>query len=346
MDATRRALLTTAATAVATVATRNPAQADEHERGHEYIPSEGKKIITRLTQRFGIQHPILCAPMAYVSGGALAAAVSHAGGLGIVGGGFAGTAAGEPDLATELALAKAGKFGVGFITWALARAPKMLTTALRQSPCCIFLSFGDPRPFAAQIRDAGAALICQVQFLSQIDMALEAGAAAVVVQGTEAGGHGGTRSTLPFVPEAADYLKRRSPRTLLIAAGGIADGRGLEAALMLGADGVLVGTRLWASVEALTPKAHTDKAIGKSGDSTVRTKVLDALRGVPWPREYSFRFLKNRLTDEWAGREADAFSAFGTLSEKYAQARAQNDFDTIAVVCGEAVGLLGVMALT
>ncbi|WP_277873546.1 nitronate monooxygenase [Paraburkholderia sp. RAU2J] len=116
----------------------------------------------------------------------------------------------------------------------------MLTKALQHSPSCVFLSFGDPRPFAAEIRDAGAALICQVQFLSQIDVALEAGAAAIVVQGTEAGGHGGNRSTFPFVPEAADYLKQRSPETLLVAAGGIADGRGLAAALMLGADAVVV----------------------------------------------------------------------------------------------------------
>jgi nitronate monooxygenase len=114
----------------------------------------------------------------------------------------------------------------------------------------------------------------------------------------------------------------------------------LAAALMLGADGVVVGSRLWATAEALTPKAHTDKAIGKTGDSTIRTKVLDALRGVPWPREYSFRFLKNKLTDEWADRETEAFREFGSLSEKYAQARAQNDLDTIAVTCGEAVGLL------
>ncbi|WP_316251901.1 nitronate monooxygenase [Paraburkholderia sp. UCT31] len=112
----------------------------------------------------------------------------------------------------------------------------MLTKALHHSPFCVFLSFGDPRPFAAEIRDAGAALICQVQFLSQIDVALEAGAAAIVVEDTEAGGHGGNRSTFPFVPEAADCLKQRSPGTLLIAAGGIADGRGLAAALMLGAD--------------------------------------------------------------------------------------------------------------
>jgi nitronate monooxygenase len=342
MDATRRGFLTTAVTALGVAATHNLAHPDddEHDPSHEPVPSEGTMISTRLTERLGIRHPIVCAPMAYVAGGALAAAVSRAGGLGIVAGGYAGTVSGEPDLEIELARAKSGKFGVGFITWALAQAPKMLTKALQHSPFCVFLSFGDPRPFAAEIRDAGAALICQVQFLSQIDMALEAGAAAVVVQGTEAGGHGANRSTFPFVPEAADYLKQRSPKTLLIAAGGIADGRGLAAALMLGADGVVVGSRLWASAEALTPKAHTDKAMGKTGDSTIRTKVLDALRGVPWPREYSYRFLKNKLTDEWADREAEAFRAFGTLSAKYVQARAQNDLDTLAVTCGEAVGLL------
>jgi nitronate monooxygenase len=70
------------------------------------------------------------------------------------------------------------------------------------------------------------------------------------------------------------------------------------------------------------------------------TKVLDALRGVPWPREYSYRFLKNKLTDEWSDREAEAFRAFGTLSAKYIQSRAQNDLDTLAVTCGEVVGLL------
>jgi nitronate monooxygenase len=297
-------------------------------------------IRTRLTQRFGIKHPIVCAPMALVTGGDLAAAVSCAGGLGIVGGGYAGIVGGEPDLEIELTKAKAEKFGVGFITWALDRSRTLLTAALRHKPFCVFLSFGDPRPYAAEIREAGAALICQVQALTQIDSALEAGAAAVVAQGTEAGGHGASRSTLPFVPEAADYLKKHSPGTLLLAAGGIADGRGLAAALMLGADGVLMGTRFWAAAEALTPKAHTDRAIGETGDCTIRTKTLDALRGVPWPREYSFRFLKNKLTCEWAGREKEAFAEFGTLSEKYAQARATNELDTLAVVCGEAVGLL------
>jgi nitronate monooxygenase len=342
MDVTRRGFLATAVTAAGVAASRNFADPGNHE----FDPSHGAArlgdvaISTRLTERFGIRHPIVSAPMGYIAGGALAAAVSRAGGLGCVAGGYAGTQGGEPDLETELALAKPGKFGVGFITWALAGAPNMLTKALKHSPFCVFLSFDDPGPFAREIHDAGALLICQVQFLSQIEMALKAGANAVVVQGTEAGGHGGNRSTFPFVPEAADYLKRRSPETLLLAAGGIADGRGLAAALMLGADGVLLGTRLWASAEALTPKAYTDKAIGKTGDSTIRTTAVDALRGVPWPRQYSFRVLKNKLTDEWADREAEASRAFGTLSEKYVQARAQNDLDIVGVACGEAVGML------
>ncbi len=278
--------------------------------------------------------------MALVAGGALAAAVSRAGGLGLVGGGYGGTLDGEPDLEAELARAKTEKFGVGFITWALGKAPQMLTKVLPYEPRCVFLSFGDPRPFAEEIRKSSTELICQVQFLADIDAALEAGAAAIVAQGTEAGGHGATRSTFPFVPEAADYLKRHSPETLLLAAGGIADGRGLAAALMLGADGVVVGSRFWASAEALTMKAHTDKAIAATGDATIRTKALDALRGTPWPRQYSFRFLKNRLASTWANREEEAFAAFGSEALQYTQARAKDDLETVAVVCGEAAGLI------
>jgi len=297
-------------------------------------------IQTRLTKRFGIRHPIICAPMALVTGGALAAAVSRAGGLGIVGGGYAGTMGGEPDLDAELGIAKSEKFGVGFITWALRQAPAMLTKALKHSPFCVFLSFGDPGPFSDEIRRTGAQLVCQVQRMTDIELALRAGASAIVVQGSEAGGHGASRSTFPFLPEATDYLKRHSPETLLLAAGGIADGRGLAAALVLGADGVVVGTRFWASTEALTKKAHTDKAIAANGDSTVRTKALDALRGIAWPRPYSFRFLQNKLSNEWVNREEQAFQEFGSLAERYAQARVQDDLDIVAVVCGEAIGII------
>src|SRR5690349_3835988 len=198
--------------------------------------------------------------MALIAGGRLAAAVSDAGGLGILGGGYAGTLGSEPDLEKELAPVRGRKFGIGFISWALDRAPQALEAALKHSPYCVFLSFGEPKPYAEEIRRAGAKLICQVQTLRHVEQAIDARADAIVAQGTEAGGHGASRSTLPLVPEVADYLAKRAPKTLLLAAGGIADGRGLAAALMLGADGVLVGTRFWASVEALTPQAMTDRA--------------------------------------------------------------------------------------
>jgi len=297
-------------------------------------------VKTRLTEEFGIRHPILCAPMALIAGGRLAAAVSDAGGLGILGGGYAGALGGEPDLEKELALVKGRKFGVGFISWALDRAPQALEESLKHSPYCVFLSFGEPKPYAEKIRRAGAKLICQVQTLKHVEQALEAGADAIVAQGTEAGGHGASRSTLPLVPEVADYLAKHSPKTLLLAAGGIADGRGLAAALMLGADGVLVGTRFWAAAEALTPQAMIDRAVRASGDDTVRTKAIDALRGVPWPKEFSFRVLKNKFTDEWAHREVEAAAASGSLARAYAEARERQDLDVYLTVVGEATGLL------
>jgi len=278
--------------------------------------------------------------MALIAGGRLVAAVSDAGGLGILGGGYAGALGGEPDLEKELALVKGRKFGVGFISWALERAPQELDAALERSPFCVFLSFGDPKPFAKKIRIGGAKLICQVQGLRHVEQALDAGADAIVAQGTEAGGHGASRSTLPFVPEVADYLAKHAPKTLLLAAGGIADGRGLAAALMLGADGVLVGTRFWAAAEALTPQGMTDRAVRATGDDTVRTRAIDALRGVPWPKEFSFRVLRNKFTDKWAHREAEAAAARGSLAEAYAEARKQQDLDMYMTVVGEAAGLL------
>src|SRR5207244_12276099 len=120
------------------------------------------------------------------------------------------------------------------------------------------------------------------------------------------------------------------------AAGGIADGRGLAAAVMLGADGVLIGTRFWASAEALTPQAMTDRAVRATADDTVRTKAIDRLRGDPWPQEFSFRVLKNKFTDEWAHREAEGDRARGSLASAYAEARTKQDLDMCLTVVGEA----------
>ena len=209
-------------------------------------------IETRLTRKFDLDHPIVSAPMAMAAGGALAAAVTASGGLGLIGGGY-----GDPDW-IETAFRDAGnaRVGVGLITWKLAQQPGVLTRVLEHDPAAVLLSFGDPTGFAAEIDAAGVPLICQVQSLEHVHQAIEAGATVIVAQGGEAGGHGASRATMTLVPEVADLLARIAPEVVVLAAGGVGDGRGLAAALMLGADGVLIGTRFWASKEALVPQTH------------------------------------------------------------------------------------------
>jgi nitronate monooxygenase len=180
---------------------------------------------TAFTRLIPVSLPIALAPMGGVSGGALAAAVSAAGGLGLVGG-----ARGHRDwLERELTIvtrrcAEGGlPWGIGFLTWAADVAT--VEWALTWRPHAVLLSFGDPVPFAARVRDAGIPLIIQVTSLAEAHQAVAAGADVIVAQGGEAGGHGGGRATLPFVPAVVDLA---APRPVL-AAGGIADGRGLAA---------------------------------------------------------------------------------------------------------------------
>src|SRR5438270_9962176 len=140
-----------------------------------------------ITEVLGIQKPLVLAPMGSVSGGALAAAVSHAGGLGLIGAGY-----GDAEwMRREFEQAKGARVGIGFITWSLARQPALLDFALERKPSAVMLSFGDPRPFAEKIRASGAKLICQVQSLAIARQALEARPDALVAQGPEAGGQGG-----------------------------------------------------------------------------------------------------------------------------------------------------------
>jgi nitronate monooxygenase len=120
-------------------------------------------ISTRLTQLLGIKHPILLAPMDIVSDGRLAAAVTRAGGFGMIGGGYGD----ENWLAKEMDSARDTRVGVGFITWSLAKRPRLLDMALERRPPAVMLSFGGVRPHAEKIKSTGALLICQVQTLEQ-----------------------------------------------------------------------------------------------------------------------------------------------------------------------------------
>jgi len=293
-------------------------------------------IATRLTERLGIQHPIVSAPMALAAGGALAAAVSSAGGLGLIGGGY-----GDSDwVRAQFAAAGSERVGVGFITWSAQRSPGVVAEALEFRPAAVMLSFGDPVTFAAQVKDAGAVLICQCQNLDHVERAISVGADIVVAQGAEAGGHGSLRGTLSLVPEVADFLADRSPDTLLMAAGGIADGRALAASLMLGADGVLIGTRLWAADEALVHPRHHRAIVESNGDSTIRTTTGDVVRGLDWPAGFTMRMRRNAFTNRWHGDENTLAANADIEGPRYRAAFADGDPDNAGVVFGEAAGLI------
>jgi nitronate monooxygenase len=287
--------------------------------------------------------------MALATGGALAAACAQAGALGLVGGGYGDLAwtQREYTLAAELLKNDAhshARLGCGFITWKLDENAEALNWVLTQKPRAIMLSFGDPRPYAARIAEAGAQLICQVQRLDQVAQAIEAGASVIVAQGGEAGGHGANalegRSTFTLVPEIADYLASHSPNTLLLAAGGVADGRGLAAALMLGADGVLIGSRLWATTESLAAQGAKTQATHTNGDGTARSEVFDILRRKNWPAPYDFRAIRNdlhrALESDMAGLKANPDAA----RADYDAGVTAGDFTRAHATVGESVGLI------
>jgi nitronate monooxygenase len=303
---------------------------------------------TRFSTAFRLTTPIALAPMALAAGGALAAACANAGALGLLGGGYGDLpwVQREHALALRLMPDAAPRLGCGFITWKLDEDASALDWLLDQAhtPAALMLSFGDPRPYAARLAARGVPLICQIQQLAQLPACLEAGAAVIVAQGAEAGGHGmnslNGRSSFSLVPELADALAARSSHTLLLAAGGIADGRGLAAARVLGADGVLLGSRLWASAESLASAGAVNAALAASGDDTARSAVFDILRRKHWPAPYDFRALRNGLHRQWEARVDALRAAPDAARADYDAGVAAADFDRAHVTVGEAVGLM------
>jgi nitronate monooxygenase len=285
---------------------------------------------TALTEKFAIDHPVTLAPMGGVAGGALAAAVSEGGGLGVIG-------AGVGDLtwlARECDLARAGTrkpWGIGFLSWAIDAT--VVDAAIAQSPAAIMLSFGDPAPFTDAIRAAGIPIIVQVTDLAEARRALDVGADIVVAQGAEAGGHGGGRATLPFVPVVVDIA---GPVPVL-AAGGIGDGRGLAAALVLGAAGAVIGTRFEATHEALITTEEAKAMVAAGAEDTTQGRALDVVRGSHWPSRYPARTLRNKITEAWEGREADIDEA---TKAAYRAGVDRGDLDYLPVWAGEALDLI------
>ena len=287
---------------------------------------------SEVTERLGLKYPILCAPMGAVAGGRLAAAVSRAGGLGLIGPGYLGV----DWIDAQFQAAEGARVGVGFITWDLQGSPERLDAALTHKPPAVMLSFGDPEPFLPAIRRAGASVLLQVQTLEAAKRAAALGADFIVAQGSEAGGHGANRALFPLLPAVVDAV---APIPV-VAAGGIADGRGLVAALALGAHGVLVGTRFYAAEEALGHAAAKRRLVSAGGDNTVRTQIFDIVRSLSWPSGFTGRALRNALTERWHGHEAQLRTAVPQEQPRYAEAARTGDMDTAVVWAGEGIDLV------
>ncbi len=290
---------------------------------------------TRLCDLLGIEHPILSAPMAGTANAELAAAVSAAGGLGIIGGsnGDAEWLRGQIRAVRERTNRP---FGVGFISSRHGVA-ELTAVAIAERVPVITHSFADPTPFVVPIHDAGLLMIAQVQTVAQAQIAARAGVDAIAAQGTEAGGHTGYSGALPLIPAVVDV----AGSIPVIAAGGIADGRGLAAAFMLGAEGVWMGSRFVASVEAAGGKWVKERVVAASTDDTVLTKAYDIVNQAAFPPGIGDRVVRNDYTDAWHGHDADALAARRPeLRAQLDRAREEEDARIAPTRAGNAVGLI------
>lgn len=288
-------------------------------------------IRTPLTRWFDLDVPVFGAPMAGVSGGVLARAVSLAGGLGMIGVGPA-TAPEWITEQTRIPDESEVSFGVGLMAWVLADRPEQLTATIAAQPALVSVSFGDPGPFVGPLHDAGIAVATSVHTLADVDRAHAAGVDVLVAQGSEAGGHTGHRATLPLLADVLTHTDRP-----VLAAGGMATGATVAAALVAGAAGAWIGTALLASPEGLGGQERRARVLAAGGGDTVLTRVFDIAQGVAWPDRYPGRALVNEITRIWHGRE-DELRGDAATAEQVITARRTGDFEHAPIYAGEAVG--------
>jgi NAD(P)H-dependent flavin oxidoreductase YrpB (nitropropane dioxygenase family) len=293
-------------------------------------------IRTRFTELVGVEHPVVSAGMGGgAAGGELAGRVSEAGGLGVVGASWldADAMRTEVERARELTAKPIGVnlllFGnEALIEPALELEPAVFSTAWPRDDQDLAAIF-------ARAHERGALVMHMVATLPDAGVAAEAGADVIVAQGTEGGGHVGEVATTVLVRQVVKAF----PDMPVLAAGGLADGAGLAAALALGADGALFGTRFMASAEFAGSAFAKDVVVRSDGHDTVLTTVLDILQGREWPGAWS-RAVRTRLVEEWLGREPELQRRRDVVRERLREAREQGETDYYGVWLGQSAGLV------
>lgn len=302
---------------------------------------------TALCERLGIELPIIQAPMGGAAGPALAAAVSNAGGLGMLAPWRADPAGLRQQIRQTRALTSR-PFGVNLVL--AFPQEERLDICLEEGVTIVSSFWGDPAAFTARAHAGGATTVFHtVAGAEEARRAVDCGVDVVVAQGWEAGGHvRGSVATLPLVPAVVDAV---GPATPVVAAGGIADGRGLAAVLCLGAAGAWIGTRFLASEEAAVHPRYRERVLEARETGTVHTGIFD----IGWP-DAPHRVLRNSTVTAWeeAGRpppgsrpgEGDvvAVSASRGPIERYRSYTpapdASGDIDALSLWAGQGVGLV------
>jgi enoyl-[acyl-carrier protein] reductase II len=286
------------------------------------------RLQTPICDLLGIQLPIFQAGMSRYTTPELVAAVSNAGGIGIIGG-----LSREPDeLREEIRKVReltSRPFGVNHVVSQID--PDAIDVSIELRVPILSLSWGRAGEIVRRAHDAGMKVIHQVNTPEEAGRAASDGADVIVAQGGEGGGHVGAMSTLALVPQVVDVVNG----VPVLAAGGIADGRGLAAVLMLGAQGALIGTRFLATPEASGRGHSKDVILNALGSQTVASKFFDDVLGLRWPGAL-VRSIRNPLLDRWAQRQQDWALAADQIRPSLEAALAAGDF----VLAGESAGLI------
>jgi NAD(P)H-dependent flavin oxidoreductase YrpB (nitropropane dioxygenase family) len=293
---------------------------------------------TKITELFGIEHPVVLGGMG--GGGTaheLVAAVSEAGGLGVLSATWLAPSAQASEV-EAIRQRTSAPFGLNHLLCFLQEdrfaasldlRPRVISTAWPRST-------QDLTSFWKRAHASGALVMHMVSSVSEALRAAESGADVIVAQGTEGGGHVGWMGSMVLVPMVARAV---APLPVL-AAGGVADGAGLAAALALGADGVLLGTRFLATPEATVPQGFKRTLLESDGHDTLLTEIPDIAAGRVWPGAMS-RVRRNRFIERWAGREWELRQQQDVVGPAVVEARRRDDTDEYTIGTGQTAGLIG-----
>lgn len=293
-------------------------------------------LTTRVCELLGIRHPVVLGGMGLGTNPDLVAAVSGAGGLGIQGC-VRRTPAEISDLAEAIRERTDRPFGLNLLLF--AAADEQVAAVLEARPAAVSTAWARADQELAGLfgraHEAGAKVMHMVSTVPEAKRAVAAGADVIVAQGTEGGGHVGLMGTMPLVP----MVVRAVAPTPVLAAGGLADGAGLAAALMLGAEGALYGTRFLATPEASIPGSYKQAIVDADGHNTVVTEIPDVASGNVWPGAYA-RVDRNRFVETWIGREGELRARQAEVAAAIGAALAAGDVDEAIVYTGQTVGLI------